>query len=278
MIGADRDSHRTAIVLCGSGSRFDVQVQGSVLRFAGSRTLEPGSRSACDESVSRHLRARRGARRERPSVDLSRRRRRGPRGGRRHRGRAQPARTDARPGALQRSVADRAPHARRSATSRPTTALIGRRLDAAIAVPRSAGDRRDGVPARARRSRPAAVAHRRSLRRLSRRADAVAGHGPAAAAGRGDARPSRCSRKGILARNDPRTRLLEGLEQRVEVLAGDVPESVACRRERHRVRRRPAARPEDRPVPRPAREPRGRRALRAAAACSTASATTAALR
>ena len=33
--------------------------------------------------------------------------------------------------------------------------------------------------------------------------------------------------KGILARNDPRTRQLEGLEQRVEVLAGDVPESVA---------------------------------------------------
>jgi 23S rRNA (cytosine1962-C5)-methyltransferase len=31
---------------------------------------------------------------------------------------------------------------------------------------------------------------------------------------------------GILARNDPRTRQLEGLEQRVEVLAGDVPERV----------------------------------------------------
>jgi 23S rRNA (cytosine1962-C5)-methyltransferase len=31
---------------------------------------------------------------------------------------------------------------------------------------------------------------------------------------------------GILARNDPRARLLEGLEQRVDVIAGDVPESV----------------------------------------------------
>ena len=31
---------------------------------------------------------------------------------------------------------------------------------------------------------------------------------------------------GILARNDPRTRVLEGLEQRVEVVVGDVPESV----------------------------------------------------
>ncbi len=33
--------------------------------------------------------------------------------------------------------------------------------------------------------------------------------------------------RGILARNDPRARLLEGLEQRVEVLSGDVPETVA---------------------------------------------------
>jgi len=32
--------------------------------------------------------------------------------------------------------------------------------------------------------------------------------------------------RGILARNDPRARLLEGLEQRVEVLAGEIPESV----------------------------------------------------
>jgi 23S rRNA (cytosine1962-C5)-methyltransferase len=31
---------------------------------------------------------------------------------------------------------------------------------------------------------------------------------------------------GVLARNDPRVRLLEGLEQRVDVLHGDVPESV----------------------------------------------------
>jgi len=32
--------------------------------------------------------------------------------------------------------------------------------------------------------------------------------------------------RGILARNDPRSRLLEGLDQRVEVLAGEVPDSV----------------------------------------------------
>jgi 23S rRNA (cytosine1962-C5)-methyltransferase len=32
--------------------------------------------------------------------------------------------------------------------------------------------------------------------------------------------------RGVLARNDPRARTLEGLEQRVEVLAGDVPDTV----------------------------------------------------
>jgi 23S rRNA (cytosine1962-C5)-methyltransferase len=35
--------------------------------------------------------------------------------------------------------------------------------------------------------------------------------------------------KGILARNDPKVRLLEGLEQKVEVLYGDVPETIAVR-------------------------------------------------
>ena len=35
--------------------------------------------------------------------------------------------------------------------------------------------------------------------------------------------------KGILARNDPRARVLDGLPQTVEVLAGDVPESVSVR-------------------------------------------------
>jgi 23S rRNA (cytosine1962-C5)-methyltransferase len=32
--------------------------------------------------------------------------------------------------------------------------------------------------------------------------------------------------RGILARNDPKARALDGLEQRVDVLAGDVPEAV----------------------------------------------------
>ncbi|MBA2303943.1 MAG: class I SAM-dependent rRNA methyltransferase [Acidobacteria bacterium] len=37
------------------------------------------------------------------------------------------------------------------------------------------------------------------------------------------------SHRGILARNDPRVRLLEGLEQKVEVLGGDVPPTVEVR-------------------------------------------------
>ena len=35
--------------------------------------------------------------------------------------------------------------------------------------------------------------------------------------------------RGVLARNDPRVRLFEGLEQRVEVLHGEIPESVIVR-------------------------------------------------
>jgi 23S rRNA (cytosine1962-C5)-methyltransferase len=35
--------------------------------------------------------------------------------------------------------------------------------------------------------------------------------------------------KGILARNDPKVRQLEGLEQKVEVLHGDIPETIAVR-------------------------------------------------
>jgi 23S rRNA (cytosine1962-C5)-methyltransferase len=34
---------------------------------------------------------------------------------------------------------------------------------------------------------------------------------------------------GILARNDPKVRVLEGLEQRIEVLAGEIPDTVAVR-------------------------------------------------
>ena len=39
----------------------------------------------------------------------------------------------------------------------------------------------------------------------------------------------RLNPRGILARNDPRSRVLEGLEQRIEVLRGEVPDAVVVR-------------------------------------------------
>ena len=42
--------------------------------------------------------------------------------------------------------------------------------------------------------------------------------------------------RGVLARNDPRVRRLEGLEQRIDVLAGEVPDTVEVREGRIRLR------------------------------------------
>ena len=68
--------------------------------------------------------------------------------------------------------------------------------------------------------------------------------------------------RGILARNDPRARVLEGLEQRVEVLSGDVPETVTRPGTGHRVRRGRVAGPEDRIVSGPTRKPGGSGSVR----------------
>ena len=130
-------------------------------------------------------------------------------------------------------------------------------------VPRQPPHRCDRVPARARRSRSPAFAHRRSLRRLPGRADAVARDGSADAAGGRRASEAAAARAAFSRRNDPRTRLLEGLEQKVEVLAGRRPRVDERPRAGGRVRSRSAARPENRAVPRPARESRGGRAVRA---------------
>ena len=67
----------------------------------------------------------------------------------------------------------------------------------------------------------ACLAGRRSLRRLPRGAGA-ARRRPTGCCRRFDSAPGRVVQpRGILARNDPRVRLLEGLEQHVEVLSGD---------------------------------------------------------
>ena len=83
---------------------------------------------------------------------------------------------------------------------------------------------------------------------------------------------------GVLARNDPRVRLLEGLEQRVDVLHGTVPDLVEVREGRVSYEVGSLPRPEDRAVPRSARESRRRPRDTRADACSMRSATTAASR
>ena len=91
-----------------------------------------------------------------------------------------------------------------------------------IAFRQTLGHRGDGIPARARRGRSAAVAHRRSVRRclvvqsLSQAIDRLL---PRLSKPGGALAPA-----GILARNDPKVRALEGLEQTVEVL------TATCRR------------------------------------------------
>ena len=99
-----------------------------------------------------------------------------------------------RPGPLQRSIGDRAAAAHARRTSAPTRRSWSERLARGDRLPRVARDRRDRVPPRPRRGRSAAVAHRRSLRRLPGRAGAVAGHRSAAAGDHRVSSSSCCSR------------------------------------------------------------------------------------
>ena len=123
----------------------------------------------------------RGEERSRTAIRGSTSRRRRRRGDRRRYGAGRRRRAAApRPGALQRSIADRAADADARRRSRPTRRCWRRRLEPAIAF-RESLHRRDRVPPGARRSRSAAVADRRSLRRLPGRPGAVAGHRSAAA-------------------------------------------------------------------------------------------------
>jgi 23S rRNA G2069 N7-methylase RlmK/C1962 C5-methylase RlmI len=130
-----------------------------------------------------------------------------------------------RPRAVQRSIADHAADDRLRRGRKDVTALLRTRIEAAEAFRESLAIRRDCLPAGAWRGGSAAVADRGSVRRLSGRQTLSQGMDrllPAIVSILGDVVHPR----GILARNDPRARVLEGLEQRVEVLAGDVPEHV----------------------------------------------------
>ena len=87
---------------------------------------------------------------------------------------------------------------------------------------------------------------------------------------------SSCIRAGILARNDPRTRLLEGLEQKVEVLAGERARDDRASRELGVEYEVDLRRGQKTGLFLDQRENRAAAALlRARSACSTASATTA---
>ena len=154
-------------------------------------------------------------------------------------------------------------------------ALVRRRIEPALAFRERAGDRRVGIPARSRRGRSAAVGHRRSLRRLPGRADALAGRRPPAAADRLDAGRASCVRAASWRATIRGRARSKGSSRASTCWPARCPSWRTGHRERNHVRRRSPARPEDRTVSRSAREPERGRALRAAAACSTASATTA---
>ena len=182
-------------------------------------------------------------------------------------------------GALQRSIADRDPHADLRRASRRRVPDCGDGIDAAIAFRASLG-----IDATAYRLvhgeadlLPSLIVDRYGdylvVQALSQ------GDGSAAAAGRRRRSSSCCSRRAFSRATIPRAAAARRARADASrCCAGEVPDVGHRARRRHRVRRRPAARPEDRTVPRPAREPRGRGALCARAACSTASATTAASR
>ena len=136
---------------------------------------------------------------------------------------ARAARPPARRRAVQRSIADHAAHAdaRRPDGGRGALARAARSRRSRFRE--RLGIDAHGVPPGARRSRSAAVAHRRSLRRLPRAAGAVAGHGSAAARDHGAAGRARWRRRASSRATIRACACSKGLEQNVEVLHGEVP-------------------------------------------------------
>ena len=128
-------------------------------------------------------------------------------------------------------------HAFHSSRSEIRLRMLTRAEDAAAVLRRRPPRRRHrlarddrprggGVPRRARRGRRPALAGGGPLRRLPGGADPVPGHRGPEGRDRGAISSRACSRKGVLERNDPRVRTLEGLEQRVGLLHGQVPDLV----------------------------------------------------
>ena len=159
-------------------------------------------------------------------MDLSQRRRRRPRRSRRSRAGARTARPPARARVLQRPIADRAAHAdarRRAGRRRRSCAGGSRRRSRSGRRSRSMRPRTGwctAKPISCRRSSSIATATTWSCRRCRR---AWIG---CCRSSSSELLDELLQPRGILARNDPRARLLEGLEQRVDVLAGEVPEIV----------------------------------------------------
>ena len=156
--------------------------------------------------------------------------------------------------------------------------FLRERLDAAMRWRETVAPGRRGLPPRARRGRRPALAGGRPLRRLPRACRRCPR--PRSALkdrDRGAARGAARSRAGILERNDPRVRELEGLEQRVGLLHGEVPDvgrgggaACASRRTCGRARRPASSSTSARTTPWPATTRAG--------GCSTPSPTTAASR
>ena len=113
----------------------------------------------------------------------------------------------------------------RSAEAPATRARGAQRHRRAIALPRVAADRRDRLPAGPRRSGPAAVADRRSLRRLPGDPDAVAGHRSPAAGDRRGARGAGAAGGHPGPQRSARPRSSKGSSRRSRSLHGDVPET-----------------------------------------------------
>ena len=156
-------------------------------------------------------------------------------------------------------IALRLPRARRVA-GRPRA--VARPHRGGHRFPRVARDRCDRLPPGARRGRSAAVARRRSVRRLPRRPGAVAGRRSAAARPVGASSSISCAPPASSRATTPGAGARRARAAGGRAARGGAATTVV-ERERRRVRGRSLERAEDRAVPRSAREPRGRGRLRA---------------